>query len=187
MSTTNGSATDLDNIPSTGADSHLRDRRFRELRGGTDIKQLWDHHHEILRLIVLGHTNVHIAEMLGCTPQNVSDTRNSPLGREFIERGRAARDAEMANIAARISAHIPKALKLLEDIIDGNYEGASLSLRAKYASMHLGRGGFGEITKTATMNAHLSADEIGAIKNRAIEAARSAGMIVDTTCQELIP
>ena len=44
-------------------------------------KQLNEKHHEILRLAMLGYSNVEIAQRLSCTPATVSIVRNSGLGR----------------------------------------------------------------------------------------------------------
>src|SRR5712691_5759021 len=107
-----------------------------------DIKALWNKHHEIVRRVALGQSNIEIAEALDCTPQTLSNVKNSPMARDKIDLFRAELDAETLDIAQRIQDFAPKALQLLEDVIEGRYEDASLSLRTKYASAHLGRAGF---------------------------------------------
>jgi len=134
------------------------------------IKELRDRHREIARQLVLGGTNVDIARVIGCTPQVVSDMRNSPLGRAELDRLHGRREDETVVIARRIEEFAPQALSFLEDIIAGREPGASVALRAKVASGHLARAGYGEVRKVHTLHAHLSRSDIDAIKQRASEA-----------------
>lgn len=131
-----------------------------------NIKELWDKHREIARQVVLGGTNVAIAEAIGCTPQTVSNVRNSPLGQAELQRLHGGRDAETVDIARRIEEFAPVALSLLEDIVSGRAPGASVALRARVASGQLARAGFGEVHKVQALHAHLSRRDIEAIKER---------------------
>lgn len=157
---------------------HRYDRRFTEKRG-YDVKQLWERHHAMLREVVIGKTNVQIAEEMGCTPQTVSNVRNSPLAREVIEARRKELDAQTVDMSKQIEEFAPKALRLLEDIITGEIDGASLALRAKYAHAHLGRAGYGEVKKIQALHGKLSRDDIEALKQRAVHAAQNAGMVTE--------
>ena len=152
------------------------DRRFTSERK-YDIKALWEKHAEITRQVVLGRTNVDIAESIGCTPQTVSNVRNSPLAKAKIETMSEQRDEETVSIAARIEQFAPVALGLLEEIVNGKVPEASIALRAKVASSHLGRAGYGEVHKAHILSQHLSREDIERIKLRAVSAAQSAGVI----------
>ena len=149
------------------------DRR-RERRNGEsrqyNIKELWDKHREIARQLVLGGTNVSIAETLNITPQTVSNVRNSPIGQAELQRLHGARDEETVNIAKRIEEFAPVALELLEDIMTGRQPGSSVALRAKVASSHLARAGYGEVHKAHVVSQHVTRDDIERIKERAASA-----------------
>lgn len=147
------------------------DKRFKDARK-YNIKKLWELHQNIAQEVSLGKSNVEISSVLGITPQTVSNVRNSPIGKDKIEVLTAAMDAETVDIGRRIREFAPKALEYLEKIIEGREPGASVSLRAKIASNHLARAGYGEITKVHSLNATVSKDDIEEIKARALEARR---------------
>lgn len=152
-----------------------RDQRLRAQRA-YDIKSLWERHGEIVDRIVMGQTNVQIASDLGCTPQTVSNVRNAEVWQGTIERMRAGRAERAMDLGRQIEEFAPVAEQLLEGIIDGSIS-APLALRAKYASAHLGRAGFGEVHKVRALHAHLSPDDIARIKERSIGRALEAGII----------
>jgi hypothetical protein len=154
---------------------HLYDRRFVEKRQ-YEVKTLWEKHHSMLRMLALGHSNADIASAHGVTDQSVSNLRNSPVAKAKLLTLRETLDSEAIDIGARINEFAPVALKLLEDVISGEVE-APIAIRAKYASTHLGRAGFGEVHKVASINTHLSRDDIELIKMRALEAASDAGLV----------
>lgn len=151
------------------------DKRFREKRK-VNIKQLWENHHEVIRQVALGRNNQEISKVVGLSPNTVSNIRNSPLAREKIEMFTAVLDAQTVDIAKRIHDFAPTALDYLEKIISGEIE-VSESLRARYASLHLGRAGYGEVKKISTLNATLSREDIENIKLRSLKAASDAGVI----------
>lgn len=113
--------------------------------------------------------------MVGVTPQNVSDVKNSELGKQKLNVMRVEADLEALDGKDRVEAMVAPAMKVLEDIILGQNEAqsASLALRAKYADKHLSRAGFGEIRKIAQMSGKLSSADIFEIKKRA-DAERAA-------------
>jgi Bacterial regulatory proteins, luxR family len=156
---------------------YLYDRRFVAKRT-YEIKSLWQNHEQMLRMVALGHSNADIAEACGVTSQTVSNVRNSPIAKTKLSTLREALDSEAIDIGARINEFAPVALKLLEEVISGEVE-APIAIRAKYASVHLGRAGFGEVKKIASVNTHLTRDDIEAIKLRALASASEAGLIVE--------
>ncbi len=156
---------------------HLYDKRFVEKRE-YDIKQLWESHQEVCRLLVLGWNNMQIAEELHITPQTVSNIRNSPMAREHLEKLQNGRDEETTLIHKRVQQFAPVALKLLEDIIEGKREDASVGLQARTAENYLGRAGHGTIQKSVSVSTTLTRNDIEAIKERGRSAAREQGVMV---------
>ena len=142
------------------------------------VSDLWDVHKEITRRIVLGQKNKVIAEALNCTVAMVSLVRNSPAIKEQTELMQGAADAHCVDVAQRIVEMAPKALDVLEGILEGD-EPASTALRLKTAESILDRAGNSKITKNHSITTHLSAEQLEAIKQRGLEKAREAGIIVE--------
>jgi DNA-binding MarR family transcriptional regulator len=142
-----------------------------------EVKEIWNQHQEIIRLVVLGYGNVEIAELTGYTPQTISNIRNSPIVRERIEELQGQLDRRTIDITARVREFEPVALEHLERIIRGEVEGVSPALRAKTCENYLSRGGHGTVQKIASMSGTLSREDIEDLKKRAKEAALAAGSI----------
>lgn len=83
-----------------------------------NIENMWDTHHEIIRLLLQGLAHVDIAAIVGCTPQTVSNVANSPICREKLAVMRAARDCDAVDLAKKIHEIAPKAIAVIEDILD---------------------------------------------------------------------
>ena len=152
------------------------------------IGKLWEIHHEIARRLSLGEKNRDIANALGITEVMVSYTKNSKLVEDKVDILRASMDADTIDLGVRIKEFAPKALVLLEEIIEGKHDEASIALRARYADRHLDRAGLAPIKKIAVATGHLSRNDIEEIKRRATGAAVKSG-VVDITqatkgCQE---
>jgi hypothetical protein len=149
-----------------------RDRR-RALPGTRktwQVGQVWELHEEIKRRILLGQKNVDVAEAVNCTPQTVSNVRNSPVIQDELALMKGARDAYTVDIARDIQEFAPKALELLKQVINGTGEAqaASMSLRTKSAESWLDRAGHGAIRKEAVIHQHLTKEEILSIRERAL-------------------
>jgi hypothetical protein len=159
---------------------YLRDKRRIEEGGERfyEVKQIWDQHQEIIRLIVLGYGNIEIGEMTGYSPQTVSNIRNSPVVRERIAELQGALDKRVIDINARVREFEPVALEYLERIIRGEVEGVAPALRAKTAENYLSRGGHGTMQKIASISGTLTRDDIEDLKRKAKEAAMDHGAIV---------
>lgn len=147
------------------ASSHGRQRTYT-------VAHMWDLHHEIARLIVLGWKNTRIAEHLKCTPQQVSNVRNSPVVMEHIAILRGTRDADTIDIAKDIKELAAPSLKLLRGIIeDGKFdsETAPLIMRARESNNMLDRAGHGAPKKVIGdfAVAHFTVEQIEEIKRRA--------------------
>lgn len=162
----------------SGSNGFLSDQRYA-IQRKYEVKHLREMHEEICRLLILGFNNQQIAAKVGTTAQMVSNTRNSELGRKRIAELSGQRDADAVQMRKRIDEFADISQDLLEDIIAGKYEEASLAMRAKYADRHLSRAGHGTISKNVGISAHLSGEQIEEIKANAIKAARDGGHIVD--------
>lgn len=153
------------------------DRRFTRNRS-FNIKQLWASHEAILRLTATGLTNKQVAHLTGVTPQTVSNTRNSPPGRLKLLEHSSALDQQMLDLSSQIKSFAPIAESLLESIVDGSTP-APITLRARYAADFLDRAGHVPVRKIMSLQTTLTKDDIESIKSRAIEAAKSNGMLLE--------
>jgi len=152
------------------------DKRFKpfEVKKTWQVSKVWELHDEIKRRILLGQKNTIIAEALGCTPQTVSNVRNSAVIQDQLAIMRGARDAYTLDIARDIRDFAPKALEVLKEVVMGRGAGenASVALRARYAADILDRAGH-----SATRNIdfrgqhlHLTKDDLEEIKRRAFNS-----------------
>lgn len=152
------------------------DERFKEEgRTRVNVKQLWDTQNKILHLLNLGNNGVTVAKQLGITEETVSVVRNSVLGRNKLDLLRAIGDSKNIDDRQRMLETTPKAMSLLEEIIEasGSGEEASLALRAKYADKHLARVGLGPITKAVNMSGQLTREDIEEMKTKSNQAYES--------------
>lgn len=145
----------------------LSDGRFVEERR-YEIKHLWNLHHDILRQSALGRKNVDIAETLNITPATVSYTRNSILGKEKLEGLQEQADAETVNVVRRIKMLAPKALDVLNDILDDKV--VDIRIQKDVAFGVLDRAGYGPIRKTINADVPITPDFIDSLKRRAKES-----------------
>lgn len=143
-----------------------------------EVTEMWDIHREIARRIALGQKNVRIAEDLNITPVMVSAVRNSPVVKEHTEIMNGAADAHTVDVAQRIQNMAGKALDVLEEILD-NKMVASTALKVRAAESILDRSGNSKIQKTQNLHAHLTSDQLEEIRQRAVEKAKSAGILVE--------
>jgi len=170
------------------------DRRFRADRVGHhpyQIKNLWENHHEILNLALLGWRPVDIAARLKCSVTLVGDTINSDLGRQKLAIMRAARDADTLDVAKEIQELVPKAFDIYKKILKEETPGGEplavpLSLQKATADTIVKDLAGHEAPKKSVV-AHLTTDEIDTIKERgrAIKAARESGAIVEAEIAEI--
>lgn len=130
-----------------------------------NIQKLWDVHHEILRLTLLGLKSVDIATMLGVTPAMVSYTQNSTIAKRQLAVMRGARDANAVDVAKKIQELQPAAVQKLSELMESETEAISL----KAAMTLLDRGGNAPVQRVQADHRHLSftIQELQEIKDRA--------------------
>lgn len=158
-----------------------RDRRFNQT--GSPVRQirtLWERHHEILNLTVLGWRPVDIAARLAIDASTVSHTINSDLGRQKLAIMRAARDAETLDVAKEIQTLVPQAYKIYKDILykEDMGSGASIALQKATADTVV-KDLAGHEAPKKMLHAHLTADDVENLKQRgrAIQAAKESGIV----------
>jgi len=104
------------------------DKRFLENRGGEltrddkdyNIKRIWDHHEQIINALVATNgkfTNIEIAQLVGCTPQTVSNVRNDPIIRRKIESMQKQANADAIDISKKVREMFPLASKVLTNVM----------------------------------------------------------------------
>ena len=147
-----------------------RDSRFNPEGRKYQIKSIWDLHHEIMRLAVLGWKPVEIAKQLGVTPQTISNTLGSELVKRQMEVMRGARDSSTVDVLEEIKALAPAALETVENIMRDENSGARTRLSA--AIDVLDRAGYAapKVIEGRFLSAHLTVEEIEDIKRRAMNA-----------------
>jgi len=147
----------------------FRDTDLRRAEEGErktyDIKGLWQRSHEIVNLAAKGFKNVDIAEILGITPQTVSNTLNGELGEKKLSEIRAVRDEDAKKTSEKIRVLTAKALQTYHEIFDN--EGAEITLKdrkdvADTVLLELS----GLRAPTKHINATLTSEDIEAFKAR---------------------
>lgn len=155
-----------------GADPRrLVDRREKpQTRKTFEVAEIHETHHEIMRRLLLGQKSADIAEDLGISRAMVSYVKNSRIVQERLSEMQGARDANTVDIAKDIREKAPVALQLLEKVIRGEID-APITTRAREANNWLDRAGFTAVRRIEGQfaHAHFTAEEIEAIKQRAIE------------------
>lgn len=137
------------------------------------VETLWNTHHEITRLALMGMKSIDIATHMGLSPVTVSYTLNSPIVRRQLEQMQAVRDLGCIDIAKQIAELAPRAVAVLETMLDNELPNVAL----KAAESILDRAGFAAVQriKQDISISHFSAGEIADIKNR----AKDVGLLLE--------
>ena len=156
----------------------LQDGSPRRVPGVGEMTEL---HHEICRHVLLGMKNVDIAAKLHCTPQTVSNVRNSPIVKRRLRELQNARDCVAINFAAECQARASRAFEILDEALMDDTGEVPLQMRLKEANNLLDRvervEGIGQ--RNLHLHAHLTADDIEQLKKRALDAGLACGQVVD--------
>jgi hypothetical protein len=145
------------------------------------VAQLWDNHKEVARRLALGQKNVTIATAVGMTPMAISNIKNSPVTQEYVANLQGVRNSDAVDILANIREMAPRALKLLDDIIQGKDAEASPALKANVAKDILDRAGYSAVKNLNVRSVHaiVSPADLEAIKKRALEIAEGNQVVVN--------
>lgn len=157
------------------------DRRRSSLPRAYEPKRLNERHHQILRMSLLGYSNIAIAKALGCTPATVSNAVNSGLGRQHSSLLRAAADSQAIEVAKSIRQLAPQAIGVIEDILQDSDCPSAVRLRA--AQDALDRAGFAPVKRVDVNNTQLrlTAEDLEGIKSAALKRAQESGLVIDVT------
>jgi len=141
--------------------------RLPETHKQYQIEQMWELHHEVCRLALIGMKQVDIANHLGVSPVMVSYTLRSPIVQRQLNQLKAVRDIDAIDVSKEIQDLAPKAVRVLEDMMDSDLP----NLKLKAATDILDRAGHAAVRtlRTENIHAHFSSDEIADIKKRAAE------------------
>lgn len=142
------------------------------------IEKMWNVHHEITRMLLMGMKSVDIAQQLNVSEVMVSYTKNSALVQRKLDVMQGARDMDAVSISKRIQDLAPKAVDVLERLLDSEVE----SMQFKAAVDTLDRAGHGAVKKELSLTGHLTQDDIEDIKTRAREIGLCKQPII-----ELVP
>jgi predicted transcriptional regulator len=145
-----------------------------------EIKQMWQRTHEIVNLAARGFKNVQIAEIVGITPETVSNTLNSQLGMAKLSELRAFADEEAKVVQEKIKYLTKKALTTYQEIFDSEHVDHKLkkdvadTVMLELSGMRVPTKIQGQYVSTV-----LTKDELEEFKQRGIKAARESGMLVE--------
>lgn len=164
------------------------DRRFAATNGrektSWEVSEIWDLHHQIKRRIFLGQKNVDIARALGCTKEQVSSVRNSPVIREELQKMHESADAEVLDIRAEIKELAPDAMKVLEELMVNPDTPANVRLGC--CRDVLDRDGHQAVQQVNHLHGHFTANDLLEIKDRAKQIGVSQGIIAEPGADDVI-
>ena len=134
-----------------------------------EVQKIWDRHHQMKRLAILGLSYRQIANACGVTEVTVRNVLSSPLMKQQLELMQAAADAETIDVNAKIKKMAEKAVTYLDELLSN--EDAPTSLRAKIAMDTLDRAGFPKHTSISgqVFHAHLTKEDIDRLKSETVE------------------
>ena len=140
--------------------------------------ELGEAHREIIRLYAMGAGVQEIATEMGCSRSHVRYVVNSPLAMEMRRELQERKDEKCADVMGRLAEMCPNAVKLMQDVMDGEME-ASIPLRIKVCESILDRAGYGKIARTQNFNVStaLTAEDILDLRKRAAAEAREVGVL----------
>lgn len=147
-------------------------------------KELNAKHHEILRLAMLGYSNVQIAEMLHCTPATVSTVRNSSLGRQQSAVLKLRADHSAIESAKRLRDLASGAIETINNLMLDEDVPANVRLGA--ARDILDRAGYAapKQVNVSSTSVTLSGEDLESLKMVALQRARENGLVIDVSPQE---
>lgn len=151
-------------------------RRSGDRKGGHIIAEMWEAHHEIARRLLLGQKGADIARDLGCSPQTISNVRNSPVVKDKLAIMSAARDAGSIDLAREIQDLAPLALQRVKEALEtGEVLGRELNAKEillqsnSILDRHIGKPT--QTINTRNVHGHFTLEDIQRIKDRARELA----------------
>jgi hypothetical protein len=136
-------------------------------------------HHEIIRLVLLGWKQSEVAKYLNLTTVTVSNCMSSYKAQNLLRLLTQKRSEATVDLQQVMMGNAPVVHDVLLDaILDPD---TPVAVRAKEAREYLGICGFVKPQKiqATSIHAHLTVDEIEAIKLKARQRAQSAGLLCE--------
>jgi predicted transcriptional regulator len=153
--------------------------RLPETHKPYQIEQMWDLHHEILRLSLMGNKQIDIANHLGVSPVMVSYTLRSPIAARQLECMHADRDKKAIKVAEEIQKLAPIAIQVMGELLDNELP----NIKMAAAKDILDRAGHAAVQriKADVQHTHFTSDEISEIKQR----AKDIGLLMDAEYEDI--
>ncbi len=150
-----------------GAPAPSRVKSGADNRPNTSLRNLWDRHHEMIRMTVMGMKEREIALIMGLKEETVKRTLCSELAQRQLRILRTERDKGSVDVANEIRRLSIEAVRVLEETMQSD----DSRLRFTAAKDVLDRAGFGAPTKVVgqMLHAHLTVDDLADIKQRALQ------------------
>lgn len=146
--------------------------KTREAPGSPD--KIYDKHHEVMRLAILGLKQVEIADKLGMHPSSISRILNTPAARHRLKIMQGARDCAAFEMGSEIKKLAVQAVARLGDVLDKvptTHQEESNQIRVAQDMMD--RAGYGAIKRSevsaTTTTTTLSGEDVLAMMERGRE------------------
>lgn len=148
------------------------------------VSQMWDRHHEIARMLLLGLSGADIARQLDISEVQVSNVRNSPVVKEKLTLMQTARDVGSINLAKEIADLAPIALGRVKEALEtgtvlGKEVSAAQILKEANNVLDRDQGKAVQRVDARHLNTTLSMEDIERIKERAASLAMTSNQLVD--------
>lgn len=141
-----------------------------------EIQNLWDKHHQVLRMTALGVKPAIIAEQIGLSKDMVSAIVNSTIAQDLLRVMRGTLDKATMDVSLAIKELEPKAVQVLEHLLDSESE----RIRLSAAMDILDRGGHPAQKNVNFTHTHrVSAADLEEIKRRAEAAGLLSGDVIE--------
>jgi len=149
-----------------------KDHRLMRGKGqpGSPIKQIWQQHHEVIRLAVLGFGVYEIARMVGFTAVTVRNVLGSEVVKRQMQAMAGAKDHDCLELKKEIDSLAPLAIEVMRGIMEDENESSKTRLTA--AIDILDRAGFAppKVIQGTLDITHLTSTELVELKQRARDA-----------------
>ena len=131
---------------------------------------MFERHHQIARLLLLGLPQNKVAEVVGVSPTTITNLKSSPVFQHKMALLRARADDQALDVSAEFLKDAHRSYKLLKSVRDGELS-KDVPLRVRVAQDLLDRAGHSRIQKIEGRHAiaHLDGEAIEQIKRRAQE------------------
>lgn len=151
--------------------------RLPSLERKYQLQTLNSLHHEILRMNLIGFKSKEIANLLGVTEPTVCNVLNGAKGRTQLAILRGMRDAESVDVAKDIAEFASEAWEIAKSLIRDENQPAALRLKGAFDAIGVAGHVKPQRVQVQGTVAHLTSDEIAAIKARARAIATAQGII----------